>query len=123
MPVYRYSAIDKGGARKSGEITAENEKDVKSSLKNMGLTLLTIDKKSGGAVKDKSGAGTPKKRFKFMQSVKLKEITLFSRQIATMISSGVSLLKTMTVLREQNENPMFKSILEGVKNDLTTGLL
>lgn len=122
MPVYRYSAIDKGGARKSGEITAENEKDVKSSLKNMGLTLLTIDKKLGGAVKNKSADGAPKKRFKFMQSVKLKEITLFSRQIATMISSGVSLLKTMTVLSEQNENPLFKSILEGVKNDLTAGL-
>ena len=123
MPVYRYSAIDKGGARKSGEITADNEKDVKSSLKNMGLTLLTLDKKSGSVATVKGGAVAKKGAgFKALQRITLKEITLFSRQLATMISSGVSLLKSMTVLSEQNENPLFKSVLEGVKSDLTAGV-
>jgi type IV pilus assembly protein PilC len=123
MAVYRYSAIDRGGARKSGEITADSEKDVKASLKNMGLTLLTVDKKAGSVtVKNKDGAVKQKSGFKFLQSVKLKEITLFSRQIATMISSGVSLLRSMTILSEQNENPLFKTILEGVKSDLTSGI-
>ncbi len=123
MPVYRYSAIDRGGARKSGEITAESEKDVKGSLKSMGLTLLTVDKKPGSGNSNSKGVAKQQKSgFKFLKSVKLKEITLFSRQIATMISSGVSLLKSMTILSEQNENPLFKSILEGVKNDLTSGI-
>ena len=123
MPLYRYSAIDKGGARKSGEITAESEKDVKSSLKNMGLTVLTLDKKAGSAATVKGGAVAKKSGgLKALQRVTLKEITLFSRQLATMISSGASLLKSMTVLSEQNENPLFKSILEGVKSDLTAGI-
>lgn len=123
MAVYRYSAIDRGGARKSGEITAENEKDVKASLKNMGLTLLTVDKKAGSLdVKGQGGAAKKNSGFKFLKKVSLKEITLFSRQIATMISSGVSLLKSMTVLSEQNDNPLFKSILEGIKSDLTSGI-
>lgn len=63
MAVYRYSAIDKGGARKSGEITAENEKDVKASLKNMGLTLLTVDKKAG-SLDVKGQGGAAKKKFR-----------------------------------------------------------
>lgn len=120
MPNYKYSAVDRTGARKSGEISAANEKELKMALKDMGLTLLSSTQKAGGA--GEKGKPAAKKGGGLFKGISLKEITLFSRQIATMISAGVSLLKSITVLAEQNENPAFKSILEKVKSDLTSGI-
>lgn len=120
MPNYKYSAVDRTGVRKSGEISAANEKELKMALKDMGLTLLSSTQKAGGA--GEKGKPAAKKGGGLFKGISLKEITLFSRQIATMISAGVSLLKSITVLAEQNENPAFKSILEKVKSDLTSGI-
>ncbi len=120
MPNYKYSAVDRSGARKSGELSAANEKELKMALKDMGLTLLSSTQKAGGT--GEKGKSPAKKGGGLFKGVSLKEITLFSRQIATMISAGVSLLKSITVLAEQNENPTFKSILEKVKADLTSGV-
>lgn len=123
MPIFKYSAMDRAGARKSGEMNATNEKELKIALKDMGMTLLAATQQKSGAKGDSKSKGVSSgKKAGFLQRVTLKEITLFSRQIATMISAGVSLLKSITVLSEQNENPLFKAILEKVKSDLTSGI-
>ena len=124
MPIFKYSAMDRAGARKSGEMNVSNEKELKMALKDMGMTLLSASqqKSSGSASNDGKAKASSGKKPTLLQKVSLKEITLFSRQIATMISAGVSLLKSITVLSEQNENPLFKAILEKVKSDLTSGI-
>ena len=124
MPIFKYSAMDRAGARKSGEMNVSNEKELKMALKDMGMTLLSASqqKSSGSASNDGKAKASSGKKPTLLQRVTLKEITLFSRQIATMIFAGVSLLKSITVLSEQNENPLFKAILEKVKSDLTSGI-
>lgn len=127
MPVYKYKAMDKSGNKKTGELEAVSEQALKVLLKNSGLIYLGSDKKGGmGLGKSSKGKKTRTKdstikKPGLFSKVKAKELTVFSRQLATMINSGVSLLKAMSVLAAQNENPLFKQILEQVKEDLMQG--
>jgi len=58
----------------------------------------------------------------FTQSVKLKDLAIMSRQMATMIGSGLSLLRTLTILSEQTESRPLTKILEKVRDDVQTGI-
>lgn len=121
MPVFKYTAMDKSKIKKSGEIEAADQRELRAKLKGMGLIMLSANKKSGLALKGKKKEKKEKKKGLFAK-VKVKERAIFTRQIATMISSGVSLLRSITILAEQNENPLFKEILMQVKEDLTSGI-
>ncbi len=54
-------------------------------------------------------------------SVKLEEIVIFSRQLATMVDSGIPLVQALDILCEQIEKPVFKNILAKIKDDIETG--
>src|SRR4051794_12057778 len=53
--------------------------------------------------------------------VKLKDLAVFSRQFATMINSGLSLLRALSILTEQTENKFFAEVIGEVRNDVETG--
>ncbi|BDU49566.1 type II secretion system F family protein [Haliovirga abyssi] len=122
---FKYTAIDKQGNKKNGELQAKNEKDLKSALKAAGFILIKAQKKGGsksGSSGSKSSSNkTGEKKVSMFSRVTLKELTIFSRQLATMISSGVTLLKAITILSEQNENPLFKQKLTQIKSDIESG--
>jgi len=138
MPVFKYMAIDKNGNKTSGEENAGSQKELRAKLKKSGMVLTGASMKGGGNVsfgaKKKSkpvakgqgkvaakpGKAKPKRRL--ISRIKTKEKAVFTRQLATMIGAGVSLLKSITVLTDQNENPAFKSKLEMIKSDLTSGV-
>ena len=54
-------------------------------------------------------------------SVKLEEIVIFSRQLATMVDSGIPLVQALDILCEQIEKPVFRNILAKIKDDIETG--
>lgn len=123
MANFRYAAIDKQGNKKSGELQAKTEKDLKLALKAAGFILIKAQKK-GNRTNASSSSNLKKngeKKVSIFSRVTLKELTIFSRQLATMISSGVTLLKAITILSEQNENPLFKQKLMQIKNDIESG--
>ncbi len=111
---YQYSVRDKSGKIVSGTLEAENQTAVVSKLKSMGYAPMSVTESKAGMKKELSIPG-------FGNRVKLKDLAIMSRQFATMISSGLSLLRALTILSEQTENKALAKVLTEVRNDVETG--
>jgi type IV pilus assembly protein PilC len=112
---YEYKVRDTAGALKTGTIDAESPAQVATKLKSMGYAPLSITQSKAGLKKEITIPGFGKKK------VKLKDLAVFSRQFATMINSGLSLLRALNILTEQTENPELARVLGEVRNDIETG--
>ena len=112
---YEYKVRDKTGALKSGKLDAETPAQVASKLKSMGYAPLSISQTNAGMSKELKipGFGAPK--------VKLKDLAVFSRQFATMVNSGLSLLRALNILTEQTENKELARVIGEVRNEIETG--
>src|SRR3954453_9199418 len=111
---YNYSVRDKSGKLVSGTLDAENSAAVANRLKAMGYSPVSINEANAGLKKEIKIPG-------FGNKVKLKDLAIFSRQFATMVNSGLSLLRALTILTEQTENKYLSSIIGEVRNDVETG--
>jgi type IV pilus assembly protein PilC len=111
---FEYKVRDRSGAMKSGTLEAENPSQVAQKLKSMGYAPVSITKSNSGISKELSIPGFGKK-------VKLKDLAIFSRQFATMINSGLSLLRALNILAEQTENKELIRVIVEVRNDVETG--
>jgi type IV pilus assembly protein PilC len=116
MPTtYAYKVRDRDGKVHSGSLDADNTALVANRLRQMGYVPISIDKKAGPGIKrDVSIPG-------FSNRVKLKEIAVFSRQFATMISSGLTLMRSLSILSVQTSNHYFAGIIDHVRNDIESG--
>jgi type IV pilus assembly protein PilC len=112
---FEYKVRDKAGKLKTGKLEAETQSQVANKLKSMGYAPLSITEANAGLNKELSIPGLGKKK------VKLKDLAVFSRQFATMINSGLSLLRALSILTEQTENKELARILGEVRNDIETG--
>ena len=114
---YAYKGRDSAGKLKSGTIEADSPAHVATKLRGMGVAPVSITQGGGGGGLNREikipGIG-PKK-------VKLKDLAVFARQFATMINSGLSLLRALTILTEQTESPELARVLGEVRNDIETG--
>jgi type IV pilus assembly protein PilC len=109
---FEYKVRDRAGKLTTGKLDAENQTQVAAKLKQMGYAPVSISKTNAGMSKEIS-FGKPK--------VKLKDLAVFSRQFATMINSGLSLLRALNILTEQTENKTLAKILAEVRNDIEVG--
>jgi type IV pilus assembly protein PilC len=113
MATFAFKAVDLSGIPQSGEIEGADKKSVTSELKGRGLKVMALEqKKSGLQMELRLG---PKR-------VKAAELTVMSRQLATMISSGMTLLRAFYVLEEQIENQMLRETVGAVREDIEAGL-
>jgi type IV pilus assembly protein PilC len=112
---FEYKVRDKAGKLKTGKLEAETQSQVANKLKGMGYAPLSITEANAGLNKELTIPGMGKKK------VKLKDLAVFSRQFATMINSGLSLLRALSILTEQTENKELARILGEVRNDIETG--
>jgi type IV pilus assembly protein PilC len=114
MQTFAFKALDMSGVAARGEVEAENKSSVASQLRARGLIVLDIEEKKGA-----SDVGDVFARFK---RVKANELTIATRQLSTMISSGMSLLRALYVLEEQVENEKFREAWTAVREDVEAGL-
>ncbi len=114
---YAYQVRDRSGKLISGVLEADNQSAVAGRLKEMGYAPISIreDKKKGlnGEIKLPGMSGKKK--------VKLKDLAVFSRQFATMINSGLSLLRALNILTEQTESKTLATTLDLVRTDIESG--
>ncbi|MDP9101788.1 MAG: type II secretion system F family protein [Actinomycetota bacterium] len=117
MPVatFQYSVRDRAGRMRSGTLDAESPSQVAAKLKQMGYAPVSITEANQGLSRELKIPGFGKKK------VKLKDLAVFSRQFATMINAGLSLLRALNILTEQTENPELRRVLGEVRNDIETG--
>ena len=103
----------------SGTISAESESDAVGELRRQGMTVMSMSQKRGGAKEDGKpgffslqvgGGAVTADRAK----VKDAEMVVFTRQLATMISSGITLLESLEILIDQAESPPFRATLRAI---------
>jgi type IV pilus assembly protein PilC len=111
---FQYQVRDKTGKVVSGTIEAENQAAVAHKLSSMGYATVSISEANAGMKKELHIPG-------FGGKVKLKDLAVMSRQFATMINSGLSLLRALNILSEQTPNKKLAEILAEVRNDVETG--
>jgi type IV pilus assembly protein PilC len=112
MSTYVFKAMDLAGVKARGEIDADSKEAVSNQLKSRGMIVLDIADKHASREIELS----------FLKTVKAGELAVFSRQLATMISSGLSILRALYVLEEQTDNKFLKETVVQVRKDVEAGL-
>ncbi|MDP3700633.1 MAG: type II secretion system F family protein [Hylemonella sp.] len=103
--VFEWEGKDRGGKMVRGEIRASGENQVLASLRRQGITP--------GKVK--------KRRMRSGKRITAKDLTLFTRQLATMMKAGVPLLQAFDIVGRGNANPSVTRLLNDIRNDVETG--
>lgn len=109
LTTYDWIAIDKRGKRMKGSMPAKNASLVKAELRRQGMNPQTVREKA------KPLFGSSGK------SVKPGDVAIFSRQIATMMASGVPMVQSFDIIADGQKNPRFKNMLVDVKQGIEGG--
>lgn len=110
---YAYRVRTREGAVREGTMEADTEAAVAQRLRSQGMVPIEI--KSQGGTRLRGEVKLLPKR------VKLKDKAIFARQFATMIASGLSLLRGLNILAEQSDNPKLSETVGTVRDDVEKG--
>lgn len=114
ITTFNYSVRDRTGRLVTGSLDAESPAMVATKLKQLGYAPVSISQAGGGLKREINIPG-------FGPKVKLKDLAILSRQFATMLSSGLSLLRGLSILVEQTENKELARVLGHVRADVEAG--
>lgn len=117
MATFACTVRDARGQQVVKNIEADTLASARAQLREQGLFPIDIKEKQGGGG---SLDGLNKMLLRF-QKVKLKEMVIFTRQFATMINSGVALLRALNIMVEQAQTEVFKNILGTVRDGVEEG--
>jgi type IV pilus assembly protein PilC len=109
MPTYDWVALDKRGKRMTGAMPAKNASLVKAELRRQGMNPQTIRERTKPLFGSSGSA------------VKPRDVAIFSRQIATMMASGVPMVQAFDIIADGQKNPRFKNMLIDVKQNIEGG--
>ncbi|MES2705722.1 MAG: type II secretion system F family protein [Verrucomicrobiota bacterium] len=126
MAKFEYIALNAKGEETAGTVDAGNRDDASAKLKGMGLfpTQVAPEGQLTAAVKQKAKAAKKRQAKapkKVSGKIKGKNLMIFTRQLATLIDSGLPLLRGLTVLGNQEPNPVLKSTVNGLADSVQTG--
>ena len=113
MATYAYTVRDAAGTMRSGTSEAENPDVLAKRLREQGFMISQIK-----AAKSKKTGGN---WFEDIQKIKLTDLSIFCRQFSTMIDAGVSLVRCLDVLSQQQSSPRFKRIIIDVQKEVEAG--
>ena len=112
MSTFVFKAMDVAGMPARGEVDADSKQAVADQLRARGLIVLDIaDKHRSKEI-----------NLELFQRIKAEELTIMTRQLATMVSSGMSILRALYVLESQTENKKLAHTLVEVRKDVEAGL-
>jgi type IV pilus assembly protein PilC len=112
VAVWTYKAVDGMGVPSKGELKAASRDAVTEQLQAQGLKVMELREKKGALQAD----------ITLFKRVKAAELTVMTRQLATMITSGMTLLRAFYVLEDQIQNPMLRDTVGSVREDIESGL-
>jgi|SRR5829696_3622589 len=113
MATFAFKALDLTGSPTKGEMEANDKQAVASQLRTKGLIVVDIEEQSPAS------AGDILARFR---RVKADDLVIATRQLSTMVNSGMSLLRALYVIEEQTENDKLREVLIEVRKDVEAGL-
>ncbi|MCL2806555.1 MAG: type II secretion system F family protein [Coriobacteriia bacterium] len=106
MPVYKYNAVAVDGSRRVGSVEAANETQLSAALRDNGLYLMS--------------SRLTESRAKH-QKLKTNEVADFCRQLAAMLSSGITLIRAMQIIEARDAKPQVKRVYRDLIDDLRRG--
>ncbi len=147
MPIFQYTATDQTGAQSQGNFEAANEEQALTQLAQYGLTvsqLIPLDQPASPAVPAATDKKAAKKKAKKEKAPKVKkkkkkskggllaleigggpnneDISIFTRQMSTLVHAGLPLLRSLEVMiKQQEKKPKFKAMLEEISEKVSSG--
>ena len=131
MPVFSYKALNKKGKETTGTIEADNTNQALSKLKDSGVFPTSVIENKGGKKGGKAKPGAApgsggsgmniQIRIPGLDGVKTKEVTLFTRQLSTLIDAGLPLVRSLNVLRDQCKPGRLKDTIHGMSAEVESG--
>jgi type IV pilus assembly protein PilC len=112
VSTYTFKAMDLAGAALRGQVDAESKQAVSDQLRARGLVILDIAEKHSSR----------EINITLLERITLGDLAIFSRQLATMVSSGMTILRALFVLEEQTEIKKLKAVIVSVRKDVEAGL-
>jgi len=112
VSTYVFKAMDLAGAPMRGQVDAESKQAVSDQLRARGLVILEIAEKHRSR----------EINVDLFERITLSDLSIFSRQLATMVSSGMTILRALFVLEEQTEVKKLKAVIVTVRKDVEAGL-
>jgi type IV pilus assembly protein PilC len=113
MATFTFKAMDLAGMPAKGEVEAESKQHVAAQLKERGLVVVDIAHKYR----------SKELNLELFSKVKAKDLAVASRQLATMVSSGMAIMRALHVLETQTESKVLRETIGGVRKDVEAGLL
>lgn len=118
MAQFKYTAKTSTGRTIEGTIDAPAQRNAADKLRNQRFTIVALNE-----IKQ---AGDNESLFKrlnpFKPGVKSKDLVIFSRQLATLVSAGVPIVQGLNILTDQIQSPVFKQIIGGIRTDIESGI-
>ncbi len=112
MPTFVFKAIDLAGAAAKGEVEADSKQAVAAQLKERGLVVVDVAHKYR----------SKELNIDLLARVSAKDLAVMSRQLATMVTSGMSILRSLHVLEDQVKSKLLRQTIESVRKDVEAGL-
>ena len=113
MTPFNYECLNKQGQISKGQLTADNIPQALEKLRGMGLSVIDLKETK---VKSKSSF------FSTGKKITISDLTLFSRQLAAMISAGIPVTRAINTLSKQQENPKLGSALDNIARNVEGGM-
>jgi type IV pilus assembly protein PilC len=113
MATFAFKAFDPAGTATRGEIDAQDKQTVSAQLRSKGLIVVDIEEQKPANAGDLLAG---------FRRVKATDLTVATRQLATMVSSGMSLLRSLYVIEEQTDNEKLKETWSQARKDVEAGI-
>jgi len=121
MGAYEYQALDERGRTKKGVSSGDSARQVRQKLREDGLTPLSVEPiaedAASGKSTDRPGGPVRVQRTR----IKIGELSVVTRQFATLLDSGLTVEESLSALIQQSEGHQAKSVLSGIRSQVTEG--
>jgi type IV pilus assembly protein PilC len=113
MSTFAFRAVDLAGIPSRGEVDANSKAQVTEQLRERGLIVLDVS--------EKNEAFRLEQVFDRFRSIKARDMAIFSRQFATLIDSGMPMLRSLHTLEDQTEDERLRDAITGIRQDVEAG--
>jgi general secretion pathway protein F len=118
MAAFRYEALDEAGRSSRGVIEADTLRQARGNLRESGLTVVAMEALSQDTLQAGAGASW---RERFSSGISSSQLSLMTRQLATLLAAGLTLEQALNALIEQSESETVRQVLAGVRAEVLAG--
>jgi general secretion pathway protein F len=115
MAIYNYKGIDRTGKEVKGTVNVEGLSSAKAKVKSLGIMLTDISEQTSGSVKKASSS------ISFGSGVSIEDLSLMTRQLATLLRAKIQVVEAFTALVDQTDNPNLKITLSEIRQKVNEG--